>query len=574
MSCDTTADEEGKTSWPDTASSLDPELAALIGEQAEDGSSITCIACSKFDHNKYRGTVKCSRGRLYTYQSFVNDHVKNMYHSHSVKRMRDDKIQADQYFHIHGKPRPEPKRKNQSSMSAFFTKKAKRTEPDQNLEEDSSTPNTLVEKGSNPGYYLPPAPATTTAYIRGNDPRRLNKSFCHGAFAMADHGNRVTQKGLQVKKELYSHVDPRFEIKLIPGSSILSVYSMDCTNENVVLRDINAPTKKGYKCIQCHNLCNANATWKKQLTKSMHDKGELHEDINLILTGRCSLDSKNAMNAIMKLNSTSPNFLNPTGQILRIKIRDLKKWRDACVVETPIKSQKFLAMVREHIEKHPEWEEQIEIDMLKHSMSKANGMKGAALHMNESTRMLWMTVQQKSAAGAKFLAANVNGPNNRTLRRTAAKIDRSTRQVSGNSIIDKTNSEAVEQLCEYARNHYSKYKKPTTEVMSMSYSIDATKNAHLISIHTPSQKVVGGAHPNHSIDIPDGDEKLYDLIEMFKDPKNTVYKYSSEIKLATVVMQNAPDGESPMYQLIAQPQTINMSSGFNERVCRRDHAQS
>ena len=96
--------------------SLDPELAALIGERAEDGSSITCIACSKFDHNKYRGTVKCSRGRLYTYQSFVNDHVKNMYHSHSVKRMRDDKIQADQYFHIHGKPRPEPKRKNQSSM--------------------------------------------------------------------------------------------------------------------------------------------------------------------------------------------------------------------------------------------------------------------------------------------------------------------------------------------------------------------------------------------------------------------------------------------------------------------------
>jgi hypothetical protein len=172
-----------------------------------------------------------------------------------------------------------------------------------------------LRKG-NPGYYLPPAPATTTAHIRGNDPRRLNKSFCHGAFAMADHGNRVTQKGLQVKKELYSHVDPRFEIKLIPGSSILSVYSMDCTNENVVLRDKNAPTKKGYKYIQCHNLCNANASWKKQLTKSMRDKGELHEDINLILTGRCSLDSKNAMNAIMKINSTSPNFLNPTGQIL------------------------------------------------------------------------------------------------------------------------------------------------------------------------------------------------------------------------------------------------------------------
>jgi len=42
---------------------------------------------------------------------------------------------------------PEPKRKNQSSMSAFFTKKAKGTEPDQNLEEESSAPNTLVEKG-------------------------------------------------------------------------------------------------------------------------------------------------------------------------------------------------------------------------------------------------------------------------------------------------------------------------------------------------------------------------------------------------------------------------------------------
>jgi hypothetical protein len=58
-------------------------------------------------------------------------------------------------------------------------------------------------------------------------------------------------------------------------------------------------------------------------------------------------------------------------------------------------------MVREHIEKHPEWEEQIESDMLKHSMSKANGMKGAALHMKESTRMLWMTIQQKSALHKK-----------------------------------------------------------------------------------------------------------------------------------------------------------------------------
>ena len=33
MSCDTTADEEGNTSWPDT-DSLDPELAALIGSVA------------------------------------------------------------------------------------------------------------------------------------------------------------------------------------------------------------------------------------------------------------------------------------------------------------------------------------------------------------------------------------------------------------------------------------------------------------------------------------------------------------------------------------------------------------
>ena len=58
----------------------------------------------------------------------------------------------------------------------------------------------------------------------------------------------------------------------------------------------------------------------------------------------------------------------------------------------------------------------------------------------------------------------------------------------------------------------------------LSYSIDSTKNALVLFIYKKSGKIVGGYYPNHSIDVPTGDDaatKLQDIIDSFND-KNSV----------------------------------------------------
>ena len=88
---------------------------------------------------------------------------------------------------------------------------------------------------------------------------------------------------------------------------------------------------------------------------------------------------------------------------------------------------------------------------------------------------------------------------------------------------------------EYIIAHYKKYDKDKRDHVSVSLSIDATKVAPLISIHNPTQKIVGGSFPNHAIDVPDTDAEMVELIEKFKDPQKK-YKFVAKVKLATVVL--------------------------------------
>ena len=84
-------------------------------------------------------------------------------------------------------------------------------------------------------------------------------------------------------------------------------------------------------------------------------------------------------------------------------------------------------------------------------------------------------------------------------------------------------------------------------------------------IYKKSESIVGGAYTNHALDVPTGEQdanKLRDIIHAFND-KNSGKNKAYEIKLATVVYKNVPDGHSPMLQLMAQPQTNSYSSYLN-----------
>ena len=115
------------------------------------------------------------------------------------------------------------------------------------------------------------------------------------------------------------------------------------------------------------------------------------------------------------------------------------------------------------------------------------------------------------------------------------------------------------------REKYSALKEGPINV---SYSIDATKNNFGLFIYKKSGKIVGGAYPNHALDVPMGENaanKLQYIIDSF-NYKNSGKKRAYEIKLASVVYQNVPNGHSPMLQLMTQSQTNNYLSDLNPRA--------
>ena len=411
--------------WPDL-NTIDDKLSSLIGERADDGSYLICRACEKFDHNKYRGKVKCNRGRIFSYSTFVSEHANNKYHITAVQLMVNDMKVEQNYLKLHGKPRPTPKKRKQQIMTFFaLPKLAKKiTNNVRNSDlisavsgtisieeahaltvdgETTTSKETPVVKAMHPS--IPVVQAKPPHTFGPNLAHNLDKTICNGALGLIDHGNIVTQRGIKSKKELYCGTQfCVWEIKPIPGSRLLSVFSDQCIGESVKLRDVDSPTKKSYKCIACHKLCHNNRTWKRDFTKNMVNKGRLYTCIDMILDGKADLKSESSISAIDTVNNTSPTFLTIEGGILRIKVRALKVWLESREVGSSKKSENFLSKVRAHIQNNPEWEDAIEIDMLRHSINKANGKKGRALHLNENTRMMFIVMAQKSETACNFLS--------------------------------------------------------------------------------------------------------------------------------------------------------------------------
>ena len=139
------------------------------------------------------------------------------------------------------------------------------------------------------------------------------------------------------------------------------------------------------------------------------------------------------------------------------------------------------------------------------------------------------------------------------------------RKDAGGSIIDRTDEEAIVLVRKFIRGEYEKQKLDRTKPLAISLSIDATVVAFGIKVYQGIQKLFGGSYPNHALPLPESGEKMLDLIDCFKDKYNKQFLLASELKSCTMVLQSCPVGHSPMFHLLAQPQTKNMNSEFNER---------
>ena len=285
------------------------------------------------------------------------------------------------------------------------------------------------------------------------------------------------------------------------------------------------------------------------------------------MAGKGEIDSKEYKDTIYQLSRTAPNSFTDSGNIIRVNYMELKKCKSNRQPKSMLKSNKSLQTFQHITEKNSQWEETVEVDILKNSLYKAMYIKGGNIHVLEKTSMLWMILAQKISASARFVASNINGLGKIMFICIASKTGARIWNNSGNSIINNTDEGAVAQLCLYFTEYYKSHKDSYADPVTVSYSIDATKNATLVAIHQKTGKIVGGAYPNNAIEFPENDSDALEIIEKFNGSKSG-FKKLTELKLATVVMNNYPTGVSPVFQLLAQPHTTNFNSNFNQRCIK------
>ena len=139
--------------------------------------------------------------------------------------------------------------------------------------------------------------------------------------------------------------------------------------------------------------------------------------------------------------------------------------------------------------------------------------------------MLRLTMYQISSQAEMLISENIGGPNPHTIMRAAARIYAENCVNTGSSIIDRSKEESVKILCDDVMDNYSSLKEGP---IVLSYSIDATKNSLGLFIYDKSGNIVGGAYPDHYLDVPPGDgaaTKPRDIIDYFNE-KNSAKKNS------------------------------------------------
>ena len=198
---------------------------------SDDGKSITCTACSIYDHRKgsKSGVVTCARGRIFKFDSMV-DHIKHDYHKSSMARLAIDadgaKITADQFRNKYG--RDFAKRKKATKMRDFFAfapKKAKQTKV---VNVPLPITNATIETS--------PISLDDTPSVRNvsNALTAVKRDVCGGAFSISDRTDKAIQKGLKLSQRFYQSAHASGQIKVIEGTTaVYSMFHFNCDGINV-----------------------------------------------------------------------------------------------------------------------------------------------------------------------------------------------------------------------------------------------------------------------------------------------------------------------------------------------------
>ena len=231
MSKETTHGNEATSppqSWP---LELPSALNNVRMSFSDDGKSITCTACSTYDHRKgsKSGVVPCARGRIFKFDSML-DHVKHDYHKSSMARLAIDtdgaKLTADQFRNKYG--RDFSKRKKATKMCDFFVfapKKAKQTT--NVVKAPLPTTNATIETS--------PMSLDETPRVRNvSNGLTVKRDVCGGAFSTSDRTDKAMQRGLKLSQRFYQSAHASGQIKVIEGATtVCSMFHFNCDGVNV-----------------------------------------------------------------------------------------------------------------------------------------------------------------------------------------------------------------------------------------------------------------------------------------------------------------------------------------------------
>ena len=96
--------------------------------------------------------------------------------------------------------------------------------------------------------------------------------------------------------------------------------------------------------------------------------------------------------------------------------------------------------------------------------------------------------------------------------------------------------------------------------LSLSVSIDGTKNSKGITISTAHKCLFGGSFPHHIIPLDGLDESE---IKKMVQNENKEIQHAYEINIAVITFQRYRRGETPYVIIAGRPQSSNETSNFN-----------
>jgi len=311
------------------------------------------------------------------------------------------------------------------------------------------------------------------------------------------------------------------------------------------------------RCVECHKLSkSSDAFVKNQKAKAVKRIARVQPVLDL-LNGTVPLDDSRVKQTIAPFLKVGKEYLTPQGMALQTALGHLQEYVNQRAPKTTNGAKKFIMEFGGFLDGFPQFEDTLLCDLIKNCMRRMKGQMHTKLP--EAVRNLFATLYSINAKAARLISANFFGPNERNILKAQKKIDLENEELA--TILNRSVEDVASLVTAYVKKNFDR-----KDCVAVSVSIDASKIAPLIQIDVRSGKIVGGAAPNHCIELPEAQNEINAILDSFHEDKAKM-KMAHEIKVATMVLQSEKKGMTPYKQLMARPQTTNENSDFNEKVC-------